>query len=83
MQKVVYKCDQCLKEFGDRRHISLRFAQNSGIATPPTEDGNGASYWHCAPDIRGMFVHFCSPKCVAAWFSNLVKPAKISRNKKK
>lgn len=83
MQKVVYRCDHCSKEFGEKRHISLRFAENSGIATPPTENGNGPSYWHCSPDIRGKFIHLCNATCLAAWFKKLMETPKIIKKGKK
>lgn len=73
MQQVVYKCDDCKVEIGPKKHISLRFGNNSGIATPP---GGKHSYWHTEPTLNGKFLHFCSPKCLAHYFLVLINPPK-------
>lgn len=85
MQQTVYKCDECEKEIGLNIHISLRFAQNSGIAVPPVSEkiDSGNRYWHTTPSLQGRFVHFCSAKCLKIYFDDLIFIAKNENKPKK
>lgn len=79
MQTVVYKCDNDGKEIGAKPHITMQ-AQKSltGIAIPPGVEYGG---W-TVKQIPMGFVHFCDPKCLAAYFQKMLdkvtpkKPAK-------
>lgn len=73
MQKVGYYCDHCQKLIGEKRHISLRFGQNSGIATPPGEKN---MYWQTDPSLAGKFVHFCTTQCLSRYVGALMNPVK-------
>lgn len=74
MQKTVYKCDHCDQEMGDKKHISLRFGANSGIALPPhtpMKGGQMAPMWVTEPSLSGKFVHFCDEICIKLYFMGL------------
>lgn len=78
MQQVVYKCDQCKKEVGENKHISLRFSNESGIATPPDvlPQPDGAMRnrsWRVEAGLQGKFTHFCNAQCLQRYFSALMK----------
>lgn len=72
MQLTIYKCNQCNKEIGLSKHISLRLSQNSGIAIPPKTN----EYWKTVPSLNGSFLHFCDPECLKKYFANLFTPKK-------
>lgn len=82
MQKTVYKCDQCLKEIGAKKHISLHFDRFSGIAVPPSTDEmvkfekGFSNVWKVESSLQGEFVHFCNSICIQRYFSNLLKITK-------
>lgn len=70
MQQTVYKCDNCTQEIGKKKHLSFRFAQNTGIAHPPGTNSNGG-YWTTTGNLQGKFMHFCSVKCLSGYFKQL------------
>lgn len=81
MQKTVYYCDQCKSIIGDKKHFSLRFGANSGLACPPTNMAETIrDYWHTEPSINGKFVHLHVGACVNKFFLSLIseKPKKKS-----
>jgi len=73
MRLQVYKCDQCKKEMGNKKHISLVCGQYSGIAMPPKTDKD---YWKVVNSLQAQFLHFCGVKCIAGFFRDLIKTAK-------
>lgn len=72
MQKTVYRCDWCSEDIKERKHISIRFAVNSGIYkfTELTKK------LEVLVDLQQKFMHFCDSKCLGAYFSNLMKQKK-------
>ncbi len=68
MQLTIYKCDQCKKEIGDKKHVSANFTNYSGIFHK-----NKLERWEAKKSIQGQFMHFCNGKCIGAYFSNLMK----------
>lgn len=73
MQKTIFECDQCHDDTSKKgKHISLRLAVNSGIATPPKTKKNPDSHWRVMPDLQGKFVHFCGVKCLSEYFRSLI-----------
>jgi len=69
----MYTCDGCQKEIGDKKHISLQVNSGlSGVAMPPTKNFSG---WRVAR-LPLSFMHFCSAKCMSAWFGGLLIKAK-------
>jgi ribosomal protein L24E len=70
MQKTTYICDQCKKEIGDKKHISLTtLGSFSGVAIPPK---GKIKNWIVMNDPKHRFLHFCSGKCAGEFFSNLM-----------
>lgn len=90
MRQTVYKCDQCTKEIGEKKHISIQFAEYSGIAVPPSgyrpvknfekKDESflvqGYGSWTIQNSLRGRFMHFCNAVCLQRFFSSLMAKAK-------
>lgn len=81
MRQTVYKCDHCKVEIGDKKHISLQFANYSGIAIPPSTDemvkftkGFGNT-WKVVESLQGKFVHFCNHVCLGRYFGEIYKNA--------
>jgi hypothetical protein len=76
MRQTVYKCDECKKEIGDKKHFSFQFAQYSGVAVPnkplPYTAGEVVR-WEVHNKLQGKFVHFCGMKCLADYFRTLLK----------
>lgn len=85
MQEIVYKCDKCKKDLGQNQNISLNFGRYSGIAIPPSiSDLVGFSAgWRVFPNITNQFLHFCSVKCLTAFFTKLWKEANAETKPKK
>lgn len=82
MQRTIYQCDNCEKEIGRKKHISLILSNGGGyrgnnacgIAIPPPgEKGGGA--WKVS-GFQNNFIHFCNGKCIGAFFSKLMKSSK-------
>lgn len=73
MQKIIYHCDQCEKEIGNNKHLSIVLAHSDacGVANPPQAD----SFWKIVKFPRG-FLHFCSAKCIGSYFGALLKQSK-------
>lgn len=70
MQKTIYMCDQCKKEIGTKKHISLVLThQYSGIAVPPNKKKDKWTVETLLPN----FVHFCGPGCIALFFNQALK----------
>lgn len=83
MQKTIYTCDQCEKEIGNKRHITLVMAANmvaSGIAVPPSK---GQSTWGVHHKLNGKFLHFCNGVCIGRYFSALLKKTLVIGQLKK
>ena len=80
MRQTVYKCDECKKEIGEKRHISLQYGQYSGIAIPshpiPYTSPNVVR-WSVEGGIKGTFAHFCNAQCLQRFFSVLMKKATV------
>ena len=80
MRQTVYKCDQCEKEIGNKKHVSLACGQYSGVAVPPKEVIGIASVnmgsWQVKSSLQGKFMHFCNGQCIARFFSDLIKSTK-------
>lgn len=77
MQKAVYVCDNCEKEIGRKKHLSLTISPNgsTGVAIPP---GKGDEpIWTVAAFSR-KFVHFCSGNCAGVWFGAELKKKKLN-----
>lgn len=74
MQKVVYRCDWCVQEMGQKKHLSLQFSNYSGVAIPPNQGKSNG--WRIAESLQCKFMHFCNAKCLQKHFSNLMKIAK-------
>lgn len=76
MQQTVYKCDECKKEIGESKHVSLSFGPHSGIAVPPKRVREVANTvertWRIPHDMKGMFLHFCSTEDLKKYFDNLM-----------
>ena len=71
MQKTIYICDQCQKEIGDKKHISVAFGGPvSGIAVPPNK---GQQSWGVHHKLNNSFRHFCNGSCIGHFFSDLMK----------
>lgn len=77
MQRTVYCCDKCRKVIGDKPHFSLSFNQFSGVAMPPSSldpvarealSEHARKAWRVVEKLAGTFAHFCSVKCLAAFF---------------
>lgn len=73
MQQVVYKCDQCKVEIGEKKHISMRFSNNTGIAMPPST--SSTKMWRVINELSGKFMHFCNHVCLGRFFGELYKNA--------
>lgn len=72
MRETIYKCDQCKKVIGNKKHISLQCGQYSGIANPPDP-----IIWEMDPSLNNDFLHFCSGQCIGKYFGNLLNPKKV------
>lgn len=74
MQKTAYTCDECSKEFGEKKHLTFSFGSHSGVANPPTKTGksDGRDYWQTEPTINGKFMHFCNGQCIGRYFTKLM-----------
>jgi len=70
MRKVIYFCDHCEKEFGDKEHLSFQFGNQCGWVKPNVH-GNWAHFNR----ISGI-KQFCNTKCLGAFFKNLKKKKK-------
>lgn len=73
MQETVYKCDNCQKIIGNKKHISTSFGPYSGIAHPPGKNG---PTWQVHNKLNGRFLHFCNGKCIGEYFRKLLNPKK-------
>ena len=74
-QHIVYKCDQCKKEIGQKPHISLVVANHmnaSGVAIPPSAK---QATWGVYQKINGQFLNFHDGKCIGLFFDGLIKKA--------
>lgn len=83
MQKVAYICDQCKKEIGNKKHLSISFGTHSGVANPPnTPIGEKKDVyfdsWTTRPAFLGKFVHFCSVGCSTLWFTSAMKSSEAT-----
>lgn len=76
MRKVVYECDHCEKEFGNKKHLSIKLGSYSGWVGRNGPRGIGLGIlmgddlgvWaHIAPIEAGIY-HFCNGKCLAQFF---------------
>lgn len=75
-QKTIYVCDNCQKEIGPKKHISLAIATHhgaSGVALPP-----GKNQGWVVKSLPKNFVHFCTARCISQWFGGLLIAAKRS-----
>ncbi len=69
MQKVMYMCDGCKKQIGEKKHLSVVFGQNgvSGVAMLPKDQNR----W----SVTGFpqhWVHFHNGTCAGKYFDNLL-----------
>lgn len=72
MQKTTYNCDQCEKEIGDIKHISLNLGSFSGIANPPKKEKTKRWVVYGI----GKFAHFCSTEHMKEFFDKKMKEVK-------
>lgn len=75
-QITAYKCDQCEKTIGEKKHISLNFGGSSGVAVPPRYGNRSSVSWSFAKNLAGQFLHFCGAKCTSTYFTELYDSAK-------
>lgn len=71
MQKLIYTCDQCGVQLGDKKHITLQFGEYSGIAKKSKE-----GTWGVHNKLNGKFVHFCNSVCIGKVFRELMAAVK-------
>jgi len=71
MIKTVYMCDACGNDLGEKKNISVNFSNFSGIYAKPKHPDN--QRWNCVQSLQGRFMHFCSAKCIGAFFVALMK----------
>lgn len=70
MQEIVYRCDNCNKVLGLKKHISFRSdGMVNGIANPPENKGR----WF-VKITSPAFVHLCSGNCAKEFFDKQLKP---------
>ncbi len=82
MQIVRYVCDGCKKDIGEKIHISIRFAVNSGVAIPPYSEG-GEIYWRVKPELNGHFIHLHGPLCASRYFAGMLSIMKSAEEIRK
>ena len=76
MQKTIYLCDTCSVMIGEKKHISMRFDQFTGIAMPPDKKAN---VWHVLTpkNTNKNFAHFCTGACAGKFFTKALINSKI------
>lgn len=68
MRRIVYTCDWCEKEFGNKKHLNISLNHNlTGVSTPHK---NGL--WKIMNKVGGV-MQFCGGKCLGAFFSEQMK----------
>jgi len=69
MKKLIYTCDQCDKEFGDKEHFSFHFQNDSGVGR--------SAYPHLQRFTNSeRYLQFCNGQCVGRYFSKYMKEYK-------
>ena len=65
--KEIYSCDNCQKEFGKRKHLSINFGNHSGWVG---EQNDGAlKRWGRTSQVYGI-KHFCNGTCMGKYFDD-------------
>lgn len=86
MRATAYSCDQCQKIFGNKVHLSMNFAQYSGVAIPPGHPGGILNTWHVKGGVANKFLHFCNTDHMKAYFDKMIADVTgetVQKSKKK
>ena len=72
-RKLIYTCDYDQKEVSGKKHISLHFHGDSGIAVPPETEGE--QFIIVRDGVGNRMLQFCNGQCLARYFAKLIKSA--------
>lgn len=72
MRKIVYSCDFCEKEIGDKNHISFELNNHAkvGVAVPPNPESNES--WGIHLKMKDH-TQYCNGTCAGEHLNKLMK----------
>lgn len=80
MRHTIYKCDQCKKEIGEKKHLSFQFYKFSGVSVPVKPAPYtlpSVTRWEVRESLDGKFMHFCGVACMSKYFVSSMKKADV------